>query len=405
MSIYVWNSQIKNVYVWTTPVKEVYVWTTKVRPQYKTFTISWTEQSNMSSWWTYSDDATWLTAWSSAFDDFFWYSAVRLNWSWVETAEQKQITPWVLDITKLGTLTSWDNVMIKFPVRWIKMSKSWSVVTLSITNELNKSWYQYYAFNRNGSIQNNLYIGAYKWYSSSNVIKSWSGKTPTWNQSVDTFRNRCVANGTNYWMLTIWQRWLICAYYIMKYWNTNSQLAVWYWYVDSSSARSTWWTDSQTNATYWTTANKITQSKIFWLEDMWGNFNEFLDGLYRTSSWLILANTSNNPTSIANRPSAAWGDRISLGTYTTDVYAYLIKWIQGTNTWMFLCNSWSSSAIADGYSSDYLTYYCDSVSLNKNIFIWCWWYNDKLASWIFNQWFWRTTTDTNVKCGARLVYL
>lgn len=32
MSIYVWNSEPKEIYVWTTPVKEVYVWTTKVRP-------------------------------------------------------------------------------------------------------------------------------------------------------------------------------------------------------------------------------------------------------------------------------------------------------------------------------------------------------------------------------------
>ena len=374
-------------------------------PSYRTFTISRTEKSDMSSWWTYSDDAAWLTAWSQVFDEFFGYSAVRLNWSWVETAEQKQITPWVLDITQLGTLTSGDNVMIKFPVRWIKMSKSWSVVTLSITNELNKSGYQYYAFNRNGSIQNNLYIGAYKGYSSSNVLKSWSWTTPTWSKTVDDFRNMAVANGTNYGILTIWQRWLICAYYIMKYGNTNSQLSVWYWYVDASSARSTGWSNFQTNATYWTTANKTTQSKIFWLEDMWGNFNEFFDGLYRTSSWLILANTSNNPTSIANRPSAAWGDRISLWNYTSSTDSFLLKWIQGNNTWMFLCNSWSTYIITDSNSSDYLTYYCDNASFWRNIFIWWGGYNDNLSSWIFNQWFWRTTTDTNVKCGARLVYL
>ena len=68
MSIYVGTNEIKNVYVGTTPVKEIFVWTTKVRPSAdtRTFTITRTEKSNMSSWWTYSDDAAWLTAWSTA---------------------------------------------------------------------------------------------------------------------------------------------------------------------------------------------------------------------------------------------------------------------------------------------------------------------------------------------------
>ena len=67
-------------------VKKIYQWTNLVRPPVKqrTFTISYTEKSDMSSWWTYSDDAAWLTAGSTAFDEFFWYSAVKLNSSWGE---------------------------------------------------------------------------------------------------------------------------------------------------------------------------------------------------------------------------------------------------------------------------------------------------------------------------------
>ena len=117
-------------------IKRILVWANQVRPNNpKTFTISWTEWSNMSSGWTYSDDAAWLTAGDTAFDKFFWYSAVRLNTSWEETAEVTQTTPWQLDLSQLWTLTSGDNVMIKFPRLWIKMSKSGSVVTLSITEQ------------------------------------------------------------------------------------------------------------------------------------------------------------------------------------------------------------------------------------------------------------------------------
>ena len=131
----------------------------------KTFTISWEEKSDMSSWWTYSDDAAWLTAWDTAFDKFFWYYGCRLDWSWNETAVITQEDSWwagKLDITQLWTLTSWDNVMIKFPVRWIKMSKSWSVVTLSITEDPNGDGYQYYAFNDHWVRKDSLYLWAYK---------------------------------------------------------------------------------------------------------------------------------------------------------------------------------------------------------------------------------------------------
>ena len=178
-SPYSWDSSNnKNLWGWVswqpTEITSVRLWETKVRPAYKprTFTITRTEKSDMSSWWTYSDDAAWLTAGDGAFDDFFWYSAVLLNTSWVETAEMTQ-SWWVFTgaMTTLGNITSGDNVMIKFPARWIKMTKSWSVVTLSITDDLTKEseWYQYYAFQTwtlasPWTIKDKFYLGAYKWY-------------------------------------------------------------------------------------------------------------------------------------------------------------------------------------------------------------------------------------------------
>ena len=88
-----------------------------------TMTVTWTEASDPAQFNPiYSDDAAWLTAGSSEFDAFFWYSAVKLDSNWKETERARQSEPWILDITQLSDLTSWDNVMIKFPIRWIKMS-------------------------------------------------------------------------------------------------------------------------------------------------------------------------------------------------------------------------------------------------------------------------------------------
>lgn len=383
MSIYIWNSEIKNVYIWTTPVKEVYVWTTKVRPTFtpRTFTITWTEWSNMSSGWTYSDDAAWLTAWSGDFDDFFWYSAVLLNTSGVETAEMKQ-SWWVFTgaMTTLGNITSWDNVMIKFPVRWIKMSKSWSVVTLSITEDTNKDWYQYYAFNRDWTIVDNMYLWAYYWYASSNVMKSWSGRTPTW-WKIDNIRTYCTASWSHYQMMCVWQRMLLSAYYMMKYWNPNSRSVIGTW-LNNTSYASTWWLDSITSAT-WVNSNRI---KLFWIEDCWGNWNgwEWLDWIYG-----YYVNTSNNASSIASRNTS--DGKWTLPWWTTYVWWY-IKAVMATNTWMFLpTTSWWSTS----------TFYCDNFDYWGNCYT-AW--KASNFTWVFNinQWY---SPTWSYSIAWRLMYL
>ena len=138
MSIFLWQ-KIENMKMWNIQVANAYLWENKVWPDaktYNTMTIRWQETSNPEDFFLeYLDDAAELTQGSTAFDEFFGYSAVRLNANWEETAEVTQTTPWQLDVTQLWDLTTGDNVMIKFPVRWIKMSKSGSVVTLSITKE------------------------------------------------------------------------------------------------------------------------------------------------------------------------------------------------------------------------------------------------------------------------------
>lgn len=54
MSIFIWNSEIKNAYIWTTPVKEIYVGTTKVRP-----TTPPVEPVDICFWYTWA--AQWWT--------------------------------------------------------------------------------------------------------------------------------------------------------------------------------------------------------------------------------------------------------------------------------------------------------------------------------------------------------
>ena len=377
MWIYVWDTEIKWIYLWDTPVKEVYLWDTKIRPTYRTFTISWTEQSNMSSWWTYSDDAAWLTAWSWDFDDFFWYSAVLLNTSWVETAEMTQ-SWWVFTgaMTTLGNITSGDNVMIKFPIRWIKMTKSWSLVTLSITEELNKAWYQYYAFSRNWTIKDRLYLWAYKaskvtqWWTQYLRSYSWqsAASSVAWDGiSYLSLSNACTLAQKNSWYdeITWYQRQYVNALYMMKYWNPNSQSLIWFGYCPwwSSTPQTTWATNSITNATWWTNIYSNWRIKLFWLEDRWGNVQEWLNWVYVAYNWWAVLQTSSTQAFTTWKISTF--DKETSTVTAANNYIQSVTW---TNDWMF------TPTAVQSWQADY---YADLFS------IWTWSY--LLAGWWYYQ--------------------
>ena len=354
----------------------------------KTFTISREEKSNMSSWWTYSDDAAWLTAGSTDFDEFFWYYGCRLSDTWLETDKVEQSSWWILDITQLWDLTTWDNVMIAFPRRWIKMSKSWSIITLSITSEPNKDWYQYYAHTKGNDDKNTLYLWAYKmvsWYKSLSWVKPLSNSRSSirsWVKS--TYDSSAWTN--RYSQITIYPRWFICALYMMKYGNPKSQSVIWKWYIWWSSTVNTWWTNNQTSASYWTSSN-TSQIKLFWLEDFRWNIFEWIDGnLYNSSTQLTVDKTNS-----------IYQD----SDYATNLWAPANWWIaaiEWTNDGMFKNTSTSWWSSTEYYTDVFDTYKWRAIVAwgkfnGMNDREWIFYFSQ---AWAADNWEWY---------GARLMYL
>lgn len=330
---------------------------------YKTYTIVWNETSDPSQFFVrYEDDAAWLTQGSSDFDDFFWYSAVLLDASGNEVSELTQ-TSWVFSwaMTTLGSLT-WtaNNVMIKFPRRWIKMSKSWTQVTLSITDnpDAEADGYQYYAFTKWSTVKDYMYMWAYMGsfstnnssvtaYSQNNTyLKSWATSSRTENASPAAYQTRATfrATAAKYWnwysLMTWYPRNYINALYMMKYWNPDSQSVVWQWYTWWSASIAPWGTKSQTSATYWTSSS-TTQARLFWLEDWWGNVYEWMDGCYFNGSTQLTVDKTNNVFQDSD--------------YATNLGA--------TSSWYMSAIAWDNDGMFQNKSSSAwtsTTYYADS---------------------------------------------
>lgn len=402
-------------------VKKIYVGTQQVRPHVvppRTFTISWTETSNPAQFNpTYSDDAAWLTAGSTAFDEFFGYSAVLLWTDWQEKAEVTQESSWwygKLDFSSLWTLTwTTNNVMVKFPMRWIKMSKSWSTVTLSITDEPNADGYQYYAFTKWWTIKDNMYLWAFKstltnWTSASSsgtIAKSWATKSRTANVSPMTNKTISVSNtySANNWtwysQIAFFQRMYVNALYMMKYGNPDSQNVIWKWYTWGDQSIAPWNTVSASNnATYWTSSS-TSQIKLFWLEDWWWNIEEWVDWIYTNSNWAVYVATDNSSFYNTSIPSSVPSNYSASGISMSANLSWNISSIWWGNISMFIPNASDSN---QGYN----TYYCTSCTLYASSFAFAggmWWNSTTAGAIRLNVSV--SSSDTTTYRGSRLMYL
>lgn len=387
-----------NVYYYTDAVIEVFeTWT---------FTVTWEEKADATQWTNvYSDDAEGLTAWSTDFDAFLWYSAVLLDDTGTEVAEVTQAEswwPWKLDISLLaakgiidGSSNSTNNVMIKFPRRWIKMSRNWNFVTLSITRERNKTWYQYYAFNDNWVTKNALYIGAYQWYTDNNTkLRSISWTTPDlWTTSLSTYVTAANNMGTWYHEVTWYARQLLNAYYKMKYDSPDSQAMIGIWYL-GSTAQTTWTTNSISNSTWATDTTNTWRIKLFGLEDWRWNSRDVLE--WCKSSWSTTIYTSSTWAFLTTWPITTFDK-----TLTCVSGRWNIQSIAWDNDWMFMAIQQDG-----GYHNS--NYYCDFCYIYTgsgitDIIGWGWIGEVNNRPWVFM--YYSASQGGYSKRGGRLIYL
>lgn len=201
------------------------------------------------------------------------------------------------DITTLG-----NDVMLELPERlgymieWQDSGKK--LLKVSVTNEPDNEAYNYDAFSLEAYNDcDKIYIGAYKGHCTGNKAYSSSGKAVTVSQTIDAFRTWCRARGKGYQQRTYGSVKLMQCLYIISHGTLNSQAAVGTGYVASSHSAgvSTGGTnaygfDSEvikaSNPSYMTDQNH--QVKCLGLEDFWGNYWEFVDGLVSDASRNVL---------------------------------------------------------------------------------------------------------------------
>jgi hypothetical protein len=334
---------------------------------------------------------------SDAWDDFFGHYPVMFQ----NGAEGKKLQR--NDFTKHEDGTSADitggsegDVMIAFPRRGLKMSKSGNIITISMTDNLEDTSFEFMAHKRGSTLKDKFYLGVYKGSEVSSKLRSLSGKTCANNKTIGSFRTLAQANGApngsggsgydqSGWYQLIYRQCM----YILKYKSLNSQSKVGRGFVDGNSAqKSTGGTE--TKGMDWGETTGKDHMKLFGLEDFWGNVYEWIDGYFSDSSRNIKTATENFNDTGSNYTArgVAASSNVS-GNYMNNCVGDTHSGFTPTST-----------------SGSETTYFCDYAELYASylpIFGGRW--NDASGAGAFILFVSSSASDTSALIGARLMYV
>ena len=250
--------------------------------------------TNPTSMCTYTDDAVGMTAGS----DDWWAmpifeslkSCILVNGAVLGYLNEDDVSKYVggtaADITTLGNDVMLElGVKIGYSIEW----KTSTVLSVKVTDDPSNPDFNYDAFSLDSYNDcDKIYIGVYKGFNSGSKIYSSSGRGVTVSQTIDTFRTWCRARGTGYQQRSYGSVKLMQCLYLIMFKGLNSQANVGMGYVASghSAGVATGGTNAYgfnseiikaSNPSYMTDQNH--QVKCLGIEDFWGNYYEFVDGL------------------------------------------------------------------------------------------------------------------------------
>lgn len=304
--------------------------------------------SNPSTWATYTDDAVGMEAGSSAWDErpLFCDIASYLFKDGAEVGKLKKDDPTKFEDGSSADIASGNagDVMTKFTKGGLKMWTTGNILSIRITDNPEAEGYSYKAFKRGSADRDCFYLGRYKGYVSGGKMRSLSGKTPTGNQTIGTFRNNAHAMGAGYensgYYQVLWRQ----ALYAIKYKMKNAQEVIGKGYTGGSAVTTTGQTNGKGD-TYGTSSN-TQQVVLFGIEDFYGNIWEWVDGLVTDGNRNILTATDNFNDSGSGYNSFASGVTANEGGYMNKP--------QGNADTGFTYKEKNGSST---------TYFCDSSSL------------------------------------------
>lgn len=233
-----------------------------------------------------------------------------------------------------------------------------------------------------------LYIGAYLGFNVSSKLRSLSGKKPTAEQTIGTFRTQAKANGAGYDLVSFYPLTLLQCIYTIRFKNLDSQTALGRGFVDGNSASvNTGGTNEK--GMYFGESTGKQQMKFLGIEDFWGNLRWWIDGLFSNANRNILTAFKDFNDTGAGYEDHGQGAAANIGNYMSKP--------QGTSQTGFIAKEVTGSET---------TYFCDSANLNASCLPYFGgiWHNASTAG-AFSLHVNYSASTSYASLGGRLMYL
>ena len=295
---------------------------------------------------TYTDDAVGMVAGSSDWDNTNIFRDIRpcmlKNGKVKAYLNPNNFTKYVDGTAADISSGAEGDVMIEIPKLGVKIATSGNTLTVQVTDDPNAEGFHYYAHTRTKEgDRDKLYIGAFLGYNASSKLRSLCSKQPTVNVAIGETRTLAQANGSGYDQIAFYQLTLLQCLFLIKYKNRNSQAALGLGYVKATNAE----TGVQTGGTIakgmdFGETTGLQQMKFLGIEDFWGNFYYWIDGLVSNSSYHALTATNNfNDTGTGYKDNGALGSTSVSGymkaPHGSSELGFIVKQAGGSATTYF----------------------------------------------------------------------
>lgn len=295
----------------------------------------------------YTDDAVNMTpapvGGASEWDSVYPYSEIKpclLKAGEVQTYLNSSNLAQKADGTP-ADITTGDNgdVMVEFPVIYWKIWREGQYLYVKYANYKIDSTWKALAHTKGSTLKDNIYIGAFLGYELNGKLRSLSGKTVTANKTIGDFRLLAQANGGGYSQIPYFAVLMLQILYLIKYKSRDSQTALGRGFVNGNSAGTITGGTNVKGIDFGETTGKQ-QMKFLNIEDFWGNYYCWLDGLVTDGSYNLLYSNDNFNDTGTGYGKFTTGISASISGYIDDVWGstetgFIIKSKEGSATTHF----------------------------------------------------------------------
>ena len=194
-----------------------------------------------------------------------------------------------------------------------------------------------------------IYVGRY--HCSQSIYRSTSGVTPQVNKTRADFRASIHNKGSYVWQMDFATRFTLWLLYIVEFANWNSQTKIGYGCGNNSGVQAMGYTDSMPYHTGTTQASRTTYglgTQYRYIEGLWDNVYDYLDGCYYNSNGLNIilnpANFSDSSGGISvGRPVGGYPSKFEKKDVSGTFPMFIPTEGSGSDS-TYSCDSWSFNA-------------------------------------------------------------